>query len=519
LAAKRTRAPIAKEIYDAINKKRKQMEGLENKPCQHSSKCSTKKMKMSAEASGSRGKKVVSKNKPVRRSERLNKPEHLPLSRSNSVPASPVPLLQECVTEDGEDNKHSKLDESLEGFGSVEEPVEAARMASSASSGEPIEAVKATSYTEPVEAARTTYSDEPVEAVKTTSSVELVDGARSTSSASFTEPVEAARPTAPSSSAEHVQAARLTSISSPKDTSTRVSGGESDEELEFVDNFHIPKGYIVLCKETIKAEPDESLEGFESVGKPVEAARMTSSAFSAEPVEAVKTTTSAESVEAAKTASSAKCPTVDSKLVSTSSPKHISAPFVRSTSVSVLGRDEEFVSVDNFKIPKEYAVLYKKIFDKYGHMATKKVIKSNDSILVACVSSLLEMISTMEITRGADLSESLLQKWEGDIEDVENLGFNVKWLREKFYEVKNNWKSSSGIHKEVEIHEKELDATQVKYASLLARKDKLYQEISEIVIEIREAKAKISSEKKIIQEKLAPENNFLDEPILGKLLS
>ncbi|KAI3883323.1 hypothetical protein MKX03_000339 [Papaver bracteatum] len=149
---------------------------------------------------------------------------------------------------------------------------------------------------------------------------------------------------------------------------------------------------------------------------------MTSSALSTEPVEAAKTTSSAEPVEAAKTTSSVKCPTVDSKLVSTSSAKEISAPFVRSTSVSVRGSDEEFEFVDNFKIPKEYAVLYKKIFEKYGHMGTKKVIKSM---------TLLEMISTMETMWGADLSDSLLQTWEGDIEDVENLGFNVKWLREK----------------------------------------------------------------------------------------
>ncbi|KAI3919657.1 hypothetical protein MKW98_031790, partial [Papaver atlanticum] len=404
LAAKLKRAPTAKEIYDATHKKRKkQMEGLESKSSQRNSKSSSKKMKMSAEASGSRRKKA----KTIK----------------------------------------AESDESLEGFGSVGKPVEAARVTSSA------------------------FSAEPVEAVKTT-------------------------------------------------TSTSVSGRESDEELEFVDNFQIPKEYTVLCKKTIKAESDESLEDFGSVvGKPDEPARMTSSAFSTEPVEAAKTTSSAEPVEAAKTTSSVKCPTVDSKLVSSSPAKEISAPFVRSTSVSVRGNDEEFEFVDNFKIPKEYAVLYKKIFKKYGHMATKKVIKSNDTILVAFVSSLLEMISAMETTRGADLSDSLLQTWEGDIEDVENLGFNVKWLREKFDEVKKNWKSSSGIHKEVEIHEKELDATQVKYASLLARKGRLYQEFSEVIIEIREAETKISSEKKTIQEMLAPENNFLDEPILGKLLS
>ncbi|XP_026416132.1 MATH domain and coiled-coil domain-containing protein At3g58240-like [Papaver somniferum] len=207
----------------------------------------------------------------------------------------------------------------------------------------------------------------------------------------------------------------------------------------------------------------------------------------------------AEPIESAKMTSSAKSPTVDDI----------------STSVSGRRSDEEFEFVDNFKIPKEYAALYKKIFHKYGHMGTRKVIKSNYTVLVAFVTSLLKIISTMEAARGADLSEALLETWEGDIEDAENLGFNIEWLRKKFDEVKNIWKSSSGIRKDIEIYEKELDATQVKYVDLLARKEELLRETSKVIIEIRKAEAKISS----IQEKLAPENNFLNEPILGKLLS
>ncbi|KAI3992328.1 hypothetical protein MKX01_030049 [Papaver californicum] len=366
LEAKLKRPPTAQEIYDATHAKRKkQMEALENYPNQHTSESSatrqndatmqltgqdlmspvssSKKMKMSAAASGSWEINAVSG------------PEHLPLTRSNSIPTSPVPLIQECVTEDEEDNMQAESDESLEGFGSAGEPVEAAR---TASSSEPVEAAKTTSYT--------------------------------------------------------------------------------------------------------------------------------------------------------------KCPTVASKLVSISSPKDISSPFVKSTSV---WSDEEFEFVDNFKIPKEYAVLYKMIFGKYGHMSTKKVIKSNDTLLVACVTGLLKIISTMETVLGADLSEALLESWEGEIEDAENLGFNIKWLRKKFDEVKNNWKSSSGIRKEVEIHEKELDATQVKYVDLLARKEELHRETSKVIIEIRKAEAKLSSEKKIIQEKLGPESNFLNEPVLGKVLS
>ncbi|KAI3965487.1 hypothetical protein MKW92_032615, partial [Papaver armeniacum] len=361
LEAKLKRPPTAQEIYDATHAKRK-------------SPVSSKKMKMSAKASGSWEINTISRNKPV----------HLPLSRCNSISTSPVLLIQECVTEDDEDNMQSKSDESKD-------------------------------------------------------------------------------------SKDNMQA-------------------ESDE---FEDN-----------EDNMQAELDESGEGFGSVGEPVEATRTTSSA---EPVEAVKTTSYAMNVV--------------SNLVSISTPKDISAPCVGSTSVSGRGSDEEFEFIDNFKIPKEYAVLYKKIFDKYGHMATKKVIKSNDTVLVACVTSLLKIISTMETARGSDLSDALLESWDGDIEDVENLGFNIKWLRNKFDEVKNNWKSSSGLRKEVEINEKNLDAKQVKHASLLARKEELQRETSKVIIEIRRAEAEIASEKKAIQEKLAPECNFLNEPILGKLLS
>ncbi|KAI3865976.1 hypothetical protein MKW92_004811 [Papaver armeniacum] len=318
LEAKLKRPPTAQEIYDATHAKRK------------SPVSSSKKMKMIAEASGSREINTVCRNKR----------EHLSISRCNSVPTSPVPLIQECVTEDDQDNMQAASDE-------------------------------------------------------------LEDG-----------------------------------------------------------------------QDNMQAESDESFEDFGYVGEPIESAKMTSSS---------------------------KSPTVDDI----------------STSVSGRRSDEEFEFVDNFKIPKEYAVLYKKIFHKYGHMATKKVIKSNDTVLVAFVTSLLKIISKMETVRGADLSEVLLETWEGDIEDAENLGFNIKWLRKKFDEVKTNWKSSCGICKEVEIYEKELDATQVNYVDLLARKDELLRETSKVILEIRKAEAKISS----IQEKLAPENNFLNEPILGKLLN
>ncbi|KAI3924799.1 hypothetical protein MKW98_031050 [Papaver atlanticum] len=138
-----------------------------------------------------------------------------------------------------------------------------------------------------------------------------------------------------------------------------------------------------------------------------------------------------ESVDATMTSTSANCPTADCKTSTISTPTDISPPLAESTSVSSRVEDEGFEYVENFKIPKVYADLYKKIFSKYGHMATTKVIRSNNDILLAAVTSLLKIARTMETARGADLSEALLESWEGDIKDAETLQFNVKWLREK----------------------------------------------------------------------------------------
>ncbi|KAI3894053.1 hypothetical protein MKW92_026071 [Papaver armeniacum] len=164
---------------------------------------------------------------------------------------------------------------------------------------------------------------------------------------------------------------------------------------------------------------------------------------------------------------------------------------------------EGFEFVDNFKIPEEHVVLYKKIYEKHGHMATKKVIKFNDAMLLTCVTSLLRIIPAMENVQGSELSEALLERWEGFIKDAEALEFNIKWLREGFNRLRNYWKSSFWIDKEVESHGQVLDAMQVKY----------------VKIQKREAEAKISSERKAIQEKLAQKMKLQNESILGTVLS
>ncbi|XP_026422578.1 heat shock 70 kDa protein 18-like isoform X2 [Papaver somniferum] len=188
-----------------------------------------------------------------------------------------------------------------------------------------------------------------------------------------------------------------------------------------------------------------------------------------------------------------------------------------STSGSSEDRVEGIEFQGNFKIPKDYANLYKKISDEYGHMATKKVI-SNEAMLLSCVTSLLEIISKMETMRGTELSVGLLEKWERLITDAEILKFNIKWLREGFNRLQNCWKSSFKIDTEVEIDKQVLDGMQVKYAGLCSRKDKLNTELSEVESQIRKAEAMISSKGEAIQGKLSQKNKFECEPVLGIVL-
>ncbi|XP_026415153.1 uncharacterized protein LOC113310637 isoform X2 [Papaver somniferum] len=172
------------------------------------------------------------------------------------------------------------------------------------------------------------------------------------------------------------------------------------------------------------------------------------------------------------------------------------------TRVSALERVEGFQFVDDFKVIEEHVILYKKIYEKHGHMATKKVIKFNDDMLLTCVTSLFKIISAMEIVRGSELSEALLDRWEGFIKDAESLEFNIEWLREGFHRIKDHWRSSLGIDREVESHSQVLNAMQVKYDSLLTREDELETELSEVKVQKRKAEATISSEREAIQEKL-----------------
>ncbi|KAI3894050.1 hypothetical protein MKW92_026068 [Papaver armeniacum] len=230
-----------------------------------------------------------------------------------------------------------------------------------------------------------------------------------------------------------------------------------------------------------------------------------------------------EHVDATMITSSFNCPTPDYTLSSKSTSVNGILSLTGSTSASAQERVEGFVFVDNFKIPEEYEILYKKIHGKYGHIATKKVIKFSDTVLLACVTNLLKIISAMETMRGEELSEELLEEWEGFIKDAEALKFNIKWLRNGFNRLKNHWMS---LHREVESDEQVLDAMQVNYPGLWTRRDELETEIdeletdlSQVKIQIRKAEAEISSKREAIQEKVTQKIIFQSKPVLDMVLN
>ncbi|KAI3928712.1 hypothetical protein MKW98_024313 [Papaver atlanticum] len=223
-------------------------------------------------------------------------------------------------------------------------------------------------------------------------------------------------------------------------------------------------------------------------------------------------------LDTTRDASSSNCLTPDPTLLTVSTSVDVIPYLTGCTSASAQERAEGFELVGNFKIPEEYKTLYKKIYDKYGHMATRKVIKFNDAMLLTCVTSLLKIISEMETTRGAELRVALLERWEGII-NAETLEFNIKWLREGFSRLKNRWKSSSRVDMDTESHEQVLDAMQEKYAGLRTRKDELEAELSEVNIQMAKSEAKISSEQEAIQEKQTQKMKFQREPVIGIMLN
>ncbi|KAI3992327.1 hypothetical protein MKX01_030048 [Papaver californicum] len=369
----------------------------------------------------------------------IEKPEHLPPPTSNDRPAFPVLLVQESVIEENRESDDLQLTRVKR----LRQRCPCKRITSFCAVGEPIDATMTSTSTNCLTVDSTTLT--------------------------ISTPID---------------------ISPPLVESTSVSGQGEAEGFEYVVNFKLDD----LSLTSVKHSPGEDV--------PTGASLFCANVQTEKVASVAGAVLVGEPVDATITSTSAACLTVNCTALTISTPIDIIPSLVESTSVSSRVGDEWFEYVENFKITKVYADLYKKIFSKYGHIATKKVIRSNDDILLVCATSLMKIASTMETVRGVDLSVVLLESWEGDIKDAETLQFNIKWL-----------------HKEVESREQVLEASQLEYVGLNSRKEEFETELLEVKMNIKKFEAKISSEHEAIREKIAEKNIFLFQPVLGNLFN
>ncbi|KAI3981730.1 hypothetical protein MKX01_027715 [Papaver californicum] len=109
--------------------------------------------------------------------------------------------------------------------------------------------------------------------------------------------------------------------------------------------------------------------------------------------------------------------------------------------ISMISGYEGVIHIGNFPVPASFEALYKKIWEKHGHLATHNIIKTSTLTLVTLVAELLKSITAMESLKRDKFSASLLGKVDRQIEDAEALQFNVQRLRRHFEKVKKIWET------------------------------------------------------------------------------
>lgn len=98
--------------------------------------------------------------------------------------------------------------------------------------------------------------------------------------------------------------------------------------------------------------------------------------------------------------------------------------------------DGNFEDIGGFSILKTHASLYRQIWLKYGHIASSHAPPSSYSVQVTLVTDIMTNIMDMCHCRLSEMSSLMVAKWENNIKMAETLHFNVKWLRERFDDVK-----------------------------------------------------------------------------------
>ncbi|KAI3993850.1 hypothetical protein MKX01_002863, partial [Papaver californicum] len=98
--------------------------------------------------------------------------------------------------------------------------------------------------------------------------------------------------------------------------------------------------------------------------------------------------------------------------------------------------DGNFEDIGGFSILKTQASLYRQVWLKYGHIASSHVPPSSYSVQVSLVTDIMTNIMDMCHCRLSEMSSSMVARWESKIKMAESLDFNVKWLSERFDDVK-----------------------------------------------------------------------------------
>ncbi|KAI3890561.1 hypothetical protein MKX03_036109, partial [Papaver bracteatum] len=131
----------------------------------------------------------------------------------------------------------------------------------------------------------------------------------------------------------------------------------------------------------------------------------------------------------------------------------------------IVSYDDNFEIVGGLSVLKRQVSLYRKIWLKYGHIASTKVVPASSyNSLVATVTDIMNSIIDMYRCRLIEVSAEMIGAWKGKIKLAEELKFNVKWLRGRFNDVKKDFKNGriEKLKREVEQNPGTSQAPKVK---------------------------------------------------------
>ncbi|KAI3975133.1 hypothetical protein MKX01_038461 [Papaver californicum] len=175
------------------------------------------------------------------------------------------------------------------------------------------------------------------------------------------------------------------------------------------------------------------------------------------------------------------------------------------------GEDKEYEDVGGFSILRTHAPLYKKIWLKYGHIPSTKVMPiSLYPILVMVVKDLMNCISDMHQCRYVELSSETFEHWEDMIGMAEKNEFNIGWLRERLETVKKGMGGMQNVTAELLEHGKPLRAAKDKLKILRNVMEKVEVQLIEAKANVRENTCGLLSESDLEMYLEIGENLLLD---------